>query len=184
MTIEIVDLPIKHGDFPYKSPFSYGFPWFSHRFLSVYQAGYRWFSRRQVTAHVHRPSYWTLTSNDEFHARRLRWTSIHPGTSTASFASTCGNSWDFLSGNMNIEVMYIYIYTHVEDIIIEVTLMYIILWICTVFIYKHGLASGVIKHGWDIPELRAHLLVVFRTTPLKNDGVNVSWDDYSQYMEK
>jgi len=78
----------------------------------------------------------------------------------------------------------VYIYTHVEDIIIEVTLMYIILWICTVFIYKHGLASGVIKHGWDIPELRAHLLVVFRTTPLKNDGVNVSWDDYSQYMEK
>ena len=26
MAIEIVDLPIKNGDFPYKSPFSHGFP--------------------------------------------------------------------------------------------------------------------------------------------------------------
>ena len=25
MAIEIVDLPIEHGDFPYKSPFSHGF---------------------------------------------------------------------------------------------------------------------------------------------------------------
>ena len=25
MAIEIVDLPIKNGDFPYKSPFSHGF---------------------------------------------------------------------------------------------------------------------------------------------------------------
>jgi hypothetical protein len=24
----------------------------------------------------------------------------------------------------------------------------------------------------------------FQPTPLKNDGVKVSWDDYSQYMEK
>ena len=26
MAIEIVDLPIENGDFPYKSPFSHGFP--------------------------------------------------------------------------------------------------------------------------------------------------------------
>ena len=26
MAIELVDLPIQHGDFPYKSPFSHGFP--------------------------------------------------------------------------------------------------------------------------------------------------------------
>ena len=33
----IVDLPIKKGDFPYKSPFSHGFPCFSHSELLIYQ---------------------------------------------------------------------------------------------------------------------------------------------------
>ena len=46
----------------------------------------------------------------------------------------------------------------------------------------NGIFNGVFF--WDLMGFLLASGWWFQPTPLKNDGVKVSWDDYSQYMEK
>ena len=70
----LVDLPIKHGDFRYKSPFSYGFPWFFRRFLYVYHfttsMGYFSMTRGKVSV-LGGSSRWVLKTSCFLHVDQV-----------------------------------------------------------------------------------------------------------------
>jgi len=51
VAIEIVDLPIKDGDFPYKSPCSHGFPWVSYEKWWIFPWFFGMFTRPGLGYH-------------------------------------------------------------------------------------------------------------------------------------